>query len=337
MKKLLLTILIFIISTTLLVKAEELQNIVYLELEEVSEEPGLVSTLAKRFRLIYHHDPNFVPAETLADFNQNNSPLLNNLQIIRRDLNRETKNPKNIRSDYSFTLEADSSASTKYENFVETHYLSNIQVIKKASRLNFKLDLFNYLDDQQDIETRGLNMKTNLKYDIKSLELEFSSIVFNGDSLIFSSANEDKNSKIISQSYEVLAELETSLNLSDSVKNIKFKEESASGKRISAKIKKDGSKGKQSCRLIPQIENDEISIASLGNGNYKFVIPIEYQSKKKLSSSEKILIENMDLLIMPLNLDIKTGDNRDLNISGILRDKLSIFFDNGNTSSNKIK
>lgn len=308
--------------------AQDFQDIAFMEVEELSSEIGLVSTSGKQFRLIIHHNPAYVPAEKLANFDRKKSPLLKNLQIIRRDLNRPTKNPKNIRNDFVFNLEADSSESSSYEGFLETHYLSNAQIIKKATRLNFKIELFDYLDDLQTIETKGLRTKFNTKYDIEALALEFNAMNFNGEVLFFSDKKPGKKeSKIVSDVYSIEATVQTSINLSNVVKNLKFKTASDTGKKIRSKIKKDGSKGNQSHRLIPKVEQDKTSIQSTENNFYEISIPIYFESKKKLTKAQRVNIENLDLLVVPIYLDVKTGDNRDLNLSGTLRENLAIIYD----------
>lgn len=330
---LILGLLIFLPS-----KAEDYQDIGFLEIEEVSEEPGIVSTLGKQFRLVIHHDPNYISAENTESFDRKKSPLLTELQIIKRNLNRKKKSPKNIRRDFVFSLEENSSASDKYPGFLVTKYLSNAQVIKNASRINFRIELFNYLDDQQDIDTRNLRTLFNEKYDIEALEFEFNSMELNSSSLMFSSKKPDKNnSEIISDSYTVVSSVETSINLSDSVKNLKFKTISSGDKKIASKIKKDGTKGNKSHRLIPKVDQDEITIMSSGENFYQVNIPVYFESKKKLTKAEMVKLDNLDLLIMPVFLDIKTGDGRDLKLSGILRDKVEINFNGSTTSETKIK
>lgn len=318
--------------------SEEFRDIGYIEVEEVSEEPGIVSTLGKQFRLIIHHDPNYIPAESLESFDRKKSPLLTGLQIIKRNLNRKKKNPKNIRRDFVFSLEEDSSASSTYNGFLVTKYLSNTQVFKNASRINFKIETFDYLDDQQDIDTRNLRTLFNAKYDIEALEYKFSSMVLNGDSLVFSAKKPDKkDSRIISETYIVRSMVESSINLSDSVKNLEFKTTSAKNKKIASKIKKDGTKGNKKHRLIPKVNQEDITISSNGDNFYKVNIPVYFESKKKLTKAERINIENLDLLIMPVFLNIKTGDGRDLELSGILRDKVEINFNGSTESKTKTK
>jgi len=335
MKKIHYLLLILLTIISLSIKAEEFQDIGYIEIEEVSEEPGIVSTLGKQFRLIIHHDPAYTPAETIDTFDRTISPLLTNLQIIKRNLDRNKKNPKNIRRDFIFNLEEDSSASEKYSGFVLTKYLSNTQIFKNASRLNFKIELFDYLDDLQTIDTRNLRTLFNEKYDIEALEFEFNSMEFNGANLVFSSKNPEKKiSKIISETYSVISSVETSINLSDSVKNLKFKTESPTNKKIASKIKKDGTKaGNKSHRLIPKVDQDLITIINTNGNFYQVEIPVSFESKKKLTKAELTELENLDLLIMPIFLDIKTGDGRDLKLSGILRDTVEVNFDNGSTTS----
>ena len=257
--------IILLLSTCTFIKAEEFREIGFIEIEEISEEPGLVSTLGKQFRLIVHHDPLYIPAEDLETFDRSSSPLLTSLLIIKRDLNRETKNPKNITSDFIFDLEANSTDSSEHEGFLETKYLSNTQVIKKASRLNFRVETFDYLDNEQTIDTRNIKTKFNAKYDIEALELDFDNLSFNGDSLSFSAIDsEKKESKVISEDYLVISNIETNLSLSDSIKDLNFKTESATGKKIASKIKRDGSK--QSLRLIPKVNNDEITVINTADG-----------------------------------------------------------------------
>lgn len=322
-------------TSKLLVKAEDFQDIVFIEVEEISPEPGIVSAQAKQFRLKIHHSPSYVPAEKIESFDRKKSPILTSLQIIGRDLDRDSKNPENIRGDFEFNLEADSSPSTKYENFLETHYLSNSLIFKKATRINFKIELFDYLDDQQDIETKNLITKVNDKLDIKSLELSFNDLYLNGDSLTFTSKNSKKLSKIQTEEYILKGLVETSLDLSDSVKNISFRDKD--NRKLKAKIKKDGTKSKQSQKLKPETDEDKIRIYSSDSGNYRISIPVSYKSKKKLTKAQRVDIEKMDLLVTPIFLVVKTGDGRDLKLNGILRDKVSIIYDNGNTIKAEIK
>ncbi len=303
-------------------------DIIHIKVKEISNTEGVVSTENKKFRLIVDHDPNYIGSQNDSLFNSNSSPLIKNLLIIKRDLNRENNNAKNITEEFEFDQEDDSFESPEYDNFLRTTFISNNQIIKKAQRLSFKIDLYDYLRTLQISIPENLNTKDTFKLDIKALEITFSSLSLENKSLVFSPINASKAKTFYTtDNLNILGTFHSNGNLSDVVKQFQFDTLSDSGKPIVAKLKQEGTK--KDLKLKPLVNNGDISITTNGNGIYNMVLPAALRTQDKLNATSIAAISNYDLLILPVILDLKTGDNLDINISGTLREGV-------NTSVNAI-
>lgn len=355
-KNIFLAIVVLISGFNMAKADKDKVEIMHLSIEEKLEDESIrnqVSTQARQFRLILDHDANYIPEEGGEDFKAKDSIVLQNLSIIKRDLNREKKNKKDITANYDFELEAASTDSPDYPGMKRTVFISNQQIIKKGQRLNFKLSLRDYLDEylgnlplrsengelsNDDLaDIRDIDAKVIARYEINSLELKFSSVDFvnssnNGDSLVFYNRGKDGESRIISEAMEIIAFLESNLNITNLVKKIDYRSEGATGKRIKAKIKKDGTRN-QKHRVVVN-ERADVVVASNGVGLYKINIPVELKSKNKLTNAEKQSLSKLDTVIVPIILDLKTDDGLDLNASGSLRKAISISFDANGQSAN---
>lgn len=292
-------------------------KIIHVKVKEISDNEGVVSTEAKKFRLIVDHNPSYIAGQ---NNNAGTSPLIQNLIILKRDLNRETNNLKDITEDFDFEQEDDSFDSPEHDGFLRTTFISDNQIIKKAQRLSFKIDLESYLRTLQISVFSNTSTKDVYKLDIKALELNFSSLNLENKSLVFSPVNPSKAKTFYTtDNLNLLGSFSSTDNLSDIVKQLQFETLSENGKPISVKLKKDGTKIKD-LKLKPIVDNGNISLSTNGNGIYNLVMPIRFRSLSKLSAKDIALISNYDLLVVPVILDLKTGDNLDLNISGTLRE-----------------
>lgn len=293
--------------------------IVHIKVNEVSESEGTVSTENKKFRVIVDHNPNYIAAQDKDLYNENSSPIIRNLSILKRDLNRPQKNLKNITSDFDFEQENDSFNSPEHDGFLRTTFISNNHIIKKAQRLTFKIDLANYL------RSIGVSLFSNIdandifRLDIEALKIEFSNLNLENDSLSFISTNPEKTKSIYyTDNLNLLGTFTSSINLSDVIKQLKFKTTSDNDKKTVAKLKKDGTKLKD-LQLKVNADNGNISLNTNGDSIYRMVLPISFETKEKIDIKKLSLFENYDLLVIPVILDLKSGDNLDVNINGTLR------------------
>jgi len=307
-------------------------EIFHIKVKEVSDEEGLVSTLPKKFRLIVDHNPNYIPGENEGSFNPDLSPILANLNIIKRDLDREGNNARVITQDYDFNLENTSFQSPEYPGFLRSTYLSNNQVVKKAVRLTYRIDVGNYLRSK-GMNPTGIKTLEVYKFDIEALNLEFSNLGLNQSSISFSKKNPNKKTdKITSEPVIILGQFSSTKDVTNLIKRSKFQTKSNNDKSITPKLKQDGTKLKQ-VTLKPIVNDEDIIVSFTGNGSYNTSIPIIFESKSSLNAKELSKLNNMDLLISPVELNVKTGDNLDLSLTGTLREKLEVIYSNGNQAT----
>lgn len=322
-KSLVLLVLVSFINPVNSFFGEEI-NIAYIKINEVSDEEGVVSTQPKKFRVIIDHDPSYISSQSKDSFDPDSSPLINNLSIIKRDLNRKKTNARNITADFEFEQERDSFDSPEHDGFLRTTFISNNQTIKKAQKMNFKLDLENYLRFIQKPFFSDIKTKISYRVDIKALELDFINLHLDDKSLIFSSKNPEKQGNVLylTDNLTVLGTFNSEENLSDLVKQLSFETESASGTVIGPKLKEDATRTKN-LNLEAISNGNDLLITSNGDGTYRVTIPLKFQTQNKLKAKQITLIDNYNLLVLPVILDIKTADNLDLNINGTLRETVS--------------
>lgn len=303
------------------------------EIAEISNEIGKVSTKTKQFRLTVEHNGDFLePVIADANFDSGKSILLSNLEIIKRDLNRKGKERKSVRHEYKFTPEADS--ENLGGKIYRTTYISNEQIIKKAQRLKFRVDFFTYLRTKTDFDVKTLTTKYVSKVDIEALVFDFTDLDIDSDSISFSVKKPDaKKSKITSGTLNISGKFDYESNVSNIVKRLQFKSENDKGKKQGIRFKKEGpstNEEKLKLKVKPEANLDSFSIVSNG-GTHTINIPVSFTSKKKVKKARRDLLGNLDLAIIPVSLDIKTGNGLDLNVSGIITKELEVIINETST------
>ena len=291
----------------------------YLSVEEVSEEPGFVSTKVKQFKVNIDYREELLAQEDIKQLNSKNSVFLEKIRIISRPLNKVIKTPKSILDRFSFDFLEFS--DSEFAGYKRVSYLSNELILKKASRINFRIDLNDYLEDRQTIVVDDFITKANMRLNINGLTLDFNSLSLENGNLAFSKLREGKKSRLISDTLTITGNVTSSLALSNIIKSTQFRTRNALAKNIKPKIKKDGVKGNQILNIIKM--NDEITIENLGETNYKVDIPLIVKTRDKIANPENIG-SLYDSLIIPVFINAKTNDKLDITINGILRQKLTI-------------
>lgn len=307
-------------SALAIAKDTEVKNpAITMLVEEVSDEIGIVSTSTKKFRLNIEYSEELFQEEDIQDLESADSVFLKNLRIISRSLNTKKKNPKSVLDDYSFVPESESDSTQA--GFKRVIYISNDQIIKRASRINFRIDVDEYLEDNF-IDSSLYGTRAAHKIDVLGLETEFNDLSLDNGNLVFTKLKTTKRSKVESNEFIIIGELSSNTNITDLIKRDLFSFRSAIGKKIRAKIKIDGTRKSQNMKVISSEE--DISVSFLGDNKYQISIPIKLQSKNKLSDKQIELLSVYNSLIVPIIIKSKTGDNLDININGILRQQANI-------------
>ncbi len=302
------------------------------EITEISNEPGLVSTKTKQFRLTIEHNGKFLEP-TVADenFDPGESILLSNLEIIRKDLNRKGNKKRSVRHEYQFTPEADS--ENLGGNIYRSTYISNEQIIKKAQRLRFRVDFYTYLRTKTDFDVKTLTTKYVTKTDIESLVFDFTNFDIDADSITFTTENpQKKKSKLSTNTLNIIGKFDYDSNVSNVIKRLRFKSTNSKGKNQGVRFKKEGpTSSEEKLKLKVKAEGDTDSLSVSSNGNTHTInIPVSFTSKKRLKKSRRDLLSNLDLAIIPVSLDMKTGNGLDLNVSGVITKKLELIINENN-------
>jgi hypothetical protein len=280
--------------------------------EEVSKMPGLVSTQAKFFKLIIEYNPDLL-------VNNPDNLILDRVRVRSMQVGEKKRKPVSLLDDFKFNFQK---AYDLEDGFRKLEYISNAQLIMKASQLKFKLDVSDILDERF-LDSSNFITKISIKKDFAPLDLKFNNVKIKQTVIGFSKDNKKSlKSKLRSGKLYIIAQVITKQDLTQIITKDLFSFESKTKKLISPKFR--SSETKDSISLSIDNSKYDISVFFLGGSLYEIYIPIDLVTKMSIRDVDSKKIEAFDNLMIPVQVKGRTADSLDITISGILKQKFTV-------------
>ncbi len=297
-----------------------------IDVEEVSDDLGVVSSSPKQFRLTVEHNGDVLDFVDEDNYDGTVNPVIKNLKVTSKKTFASNKETLLVNEDIFFDLEKSSEVVEEDQGFYRTVYISDALELKQGQVLNFSLDLGKFLERSGIEFSSDIITKDSSKITIDPLKASFSSIALSDDSLDFSILSIDRKITMGSTGFNVLATTTGSGSLLPATVNaIEFSKKQAP-KTAALRLDK-GSRD----RLKLSVEQNGDVIVSKSGSSTLITIPAQAfieTVKSKLNPKQKFTDSTKSKsLILPLSISASTSNGLEMIIRGAYNQTTQCNFD----------
>lgn len=286
------------------------------EVEEASKMVGQVSTAAKFFKVNIEYNPELL-------VNNPERLILDRIRIVSREVGEKKRKPISLADDFKFNLQK---AYDLDDGFRRLEYITNAQLIMKASQLNFRLDVSDILDERF-LDSSNFITRVSVKKDFEALDLKFNDLKIKQTVISFSKDDpKSSKSKLRAKKLYIVAHVLSKQDLMEIVRNDLFSFESKTKKIITPKLRSNETR--DSISLSVDNSKDKVRVFFMGGILYEIYIPIDLVTKMSYRDVDSKSVEALDHLMVPVQIKGKTADSLDITISGILKQKFTVINNN---------
>lgn len=267
-----------------------------IDAENYKEVNANVGQAPIKFKVTIEHDPDYISAETLNNFREKDSVLLNNLRVFKYTVDGSKLD---LTNEFKFKLLKDSSNKFAEFDTLLSHFVSQSLTVKDFEVYKFVIDLRPYFDEYIKEYPRNARLKANSLISFKAMKAEITNLGLNLNEIIFSLGSGKKKDSYISDELVINADYD---NEKYKVKQIRsFKTNLDGYKNFALKPLKSSLLGLNSGKSVKFFVVQDSSMISLDEGKLRIPLFLKLKQKRNFFIKNREFYNNT--LLKKLNLD----------------------------------